>query len=111
MDRFGKPHHAVATGNTATGEFAIHIDGKKCFSRIIAPGATVVVGGNATPLIGNYSGNLEEPFSGVIDEVALYAAALSAEQIAGHWASSANQLSYFSSPVARPSKTTRGALD
>lgn len=91
----GKPHHAVATGDATTGEFAIYLDGKKCFSQILTPGATVQLAGDSTPQIGNFSGNLEEPFSGTLDEVALYAAALPAEQIAEHWAQSRVGECYF----------------
>lgn len=96
----GKPHHAVATGDGTTGKFAIFIDGVERFSQIVSPKLSFNGGDEATPLIGNYSGNLEEPFSGIIDEVALYAAALPAERIAEHWHKVRSGINYFESPDA-----------
>jgi hypothetical protein len=58
-------------------------------------------------LIGNYSGNLDEPFSGVIDEVALYSAALSPAEVRSHWQCARNRRGYFSDPSesnTQPSK-------
>jgi len=91
----GKPHHAVATADGKSGDLAIYLDGVKRFSHTDKRGIWLGGGVASTPLIGNYSGDLTEPFTGVIDEVAVYRQALSAEDIANHWRCASGGDGYF----------------
>jgi hypothetical protein len=89
----GIPHHAVATYDSATGEKAIWIDGQKLFSVDEGAGSLIASGGGANAYIGNVNGG--EPFLGVIDEVAIWNRALSAEEIGLHLSNVASGGNYF----------------
>ncbi len=95
----GVLHQVVATYDSLTGEKSIYIDGEERFSQTLA--GLIASGGGAAAFIGNTNG-LGEPFSGIIDEVALFDAALSPDEIAAHFANVQNGLNYFASPQAVP---------
>ena len=80
----GRPHHVVATFDGFTGTKAIFIDGRLRFAHAYPVGSLILSGGPAPATIGNHNG--AEPFTGVIDEVAIYDFALTAEEIALHHA-------------------------
>jgi hypothetical protein len=87
----------VATYDASSGLKALYFDGKLRFSRQFAVGTNIVSGGTSPVSIGNIYGGWET-FSGVIDEVAIYRRALSAAEIAAHWANVQNRRSYFEVP-------------
>ncbi len=75
----GAWHHVAATYDAATGVKALWVDGTQRFSTTHA--GAIVSGGGATAMIGNTTGG-GEPFSGDIDDFALFRTALSAADIA-----------------------------
>ncbi|MCA9248424.1 MAG: lamin tail domain-containing protein, partial [Planctomycetales bacterium] len=79
----GQPHHLAGVYNASTGEKQIWVDGAIAMSAIASPGVDMVSGGAAAAFIGS-SGGSSEPFSGIVDEVALYDHALAAERIVAH---------------------------
>ena len=89
----GKLRHVVATYDSATGEKAIYVDGWKRFSTHFPPGTLIESGGKVSAGIGGWyiewadkeTTEAEEPFTGVIDEVAVYRSALSDSEIAAHY--------------------------
>ncbi|MFM7034115.1 MAG: LamG-like jellyroll fold domain-containing protein [Planctomycetia bacterium] len=91
----GKPHHVVATYDSFTGRKAIFIDGTKRFEHVYPVGTLVLSGGPSRAEIGNSGGG--EPFTGVVDELAVYDFALTPEEIAAHWRRAAAGESYFDS--------------
>lgn len=93
----GKPHHVLATYDAATGEKAIWVDGVQCYSTFLPPGTLITSGGTATAYIGN-TGGLKEPFTGIIDEVAIYAKALPASEIWHHYQNVLLGQNYFYIP-------------
>lgn len=91
----GRPHHVVATYDSFTGLKAIFIDGVKRFEHAYPVGTLVLSGGPAVAEIGNSRDG--EPFTGVIDEFALYDFALTSDEVAGHWRRVAAGENYFGS--------------
>ncbi len=89
----GEPHHVVATYDSSSGLKAIYIDGTLRFSTNLGASNSITSGGGAGASIGNKPAN--EPFTGVIDEVAFYNAALSASEIANHFANAQAGKNYF----------------
>ena len=79
----GRFHHVAATYDTETGEKAIWVDGEKAWSVMLEAGTAPVTGGGAPAYIGNTLGG-SGPFTGGIDEVAIWNRALTAEEIAKH---------------------------
>ena len=96
----GKPHHVVAAYDSFTGSKAIFIDGVRRFEHVYPVGTLVLCGGPATAEIGNTRGG--EPFTGVIDEVALYDFALTPDEVAGHWRRVAAGGNYYGSESPAP---------
>ena len=92
----GEMHHLVATYDSTTGEKAIYLDGVLLDSVTVTPGTLIASGGGALATIGAHGGG--EPFNGVLDEVAIYSAALSAEQIGSHYERVSTGFTYFSVP-------------
>ncbi len=90
----GAPHHVAATYDSATGVKAIYVDGGLVFSVNLGAGKLMASGGTTVAYIGNMSGRAE-PFTGVIDEVAIWKRALSAAEILGHWDAVQLAKSYF----------------
>jgi hypothetical protein len=80
--RDGRPHHVVATFDSYTGTKSLFIDGTRRFARDYPVGTLILAGGPAAAEIGSHRGH--ENFTGVIDEVALYDFALSADEVAEH---------------------------
>jgi hypothetical protein len=93
----GKPHHVVATYDSFSGRKAIFIDGAKRLEHVYPVGTLVLSGGPVAATIGNHANS--EPFTGVIDEVALYDFALTAEEVAEHHRRAADGENYFGSDV------------
>jgi hypothetical protein len=92
--RDGKPHHVVATYDNDTGEQAIYLDGKKRSGVRLGAGKKAEAGRLAEAHIGNGPRG-DEPFNGVIDELGLWNCALSADEIAAHYANCLAGHSYF----------------
>jgi hypothetical protein len=78
----GRPHHIVATYDSFTGRKAIYIDGRLRFSHNFPVGNLILSGGPSPAVIGNHRNS--EPFTGTIDEVALYDFALTPDEISAH---------------------------
>lgn len=78
----GRPHHIVATFDSFSGRKAIYIDGRRRYSYKFPVGTLILSGGPSPATIGNHGNN--EPFTGIIDEVAFYEFALSPNEIANH---------------------------
>jgi len=100
--RDGKPHHVVASYDAQTGVKSLFIDGRRVAEQRLTAGAPIISGGPTNAFIGNVARG-GEPFLGVIDEVAFYDYALTAEEVAAHHANMRRGERYFFSE-------TRGAL-
>jgi hypothetical protein len=96
----GRPHHVVATYDSFTGRKAIFIDGALRFEHVYPAGTLIVSGGPEPAFIGSHSGH--ENYRGVIDELALYDFALTAEEIAEHHGRARRGETYFGPRPARP---------
>ncbi len=103
----GRMHHVVATYDAASGVKSIWLDGSLIASVNLTPGSLITSGGGATAFIGSHSGSWE-PFTGILDEVALYSQALSARDIAYHFDMVQGGFNYYHIP--EPSAWTLGAL-
>jgi len=90
----GNTHHVVATYDSASGSKIIYIDGIPLFSTTVGAGVDMISGGAAAAVIGNVSYGAE-PFTGILDEVAIYDTALSAPEIGMHWANVQLGQKYF----------------
>ena len=78
-------HHYVGTFDGATGDLSLYIDGELKASRNLGTGLAITSSNN--PLyIGFDAGGPNRYFDGLIDHVAVYDYALSAEQIRSHFA-------------------------
>lgn len=91
----GRPHHVVATYDSFTGKKAIYIDGRLCFEHTYPIGSLVLSGGAKKAMIGNITDFPGESFHGIIDEVALYDFALTADEITRHHRNASAGISYF----------------
>jgi ferric-dicitrate binding protein FerR (iron transport regulator) len=96
----GRPHHVVATFDSFTGRKAIFIDGTLRFEHAYPEGTLIVSGGPEPAFIGSMTGR--ENFHGVIDELALYDFALTADEIAEHHGRARRGETYFGPRPARP---------
>ncbi|MEZ6044579.1 MAG: LamG domain-containing protein [Planctomycetaceae bacterium] len=97
----GKPHHLVATYQTSTGMKQIFIDGRLVESYAYPAGTRPLTGGPGEVVLGNLKpphtgGN--EPFDGILDEIAFYNFALPAAEIDAHHEQVMRRLGYFESP-------------
>jgi hypothetical protein len=80
----GRMHHIAATFDGASGRMIIYVDGALRASDSI--GSSVLLSdGEAAALEGQIDPLVEDPFSGTLDEVAIYRVAISADEIARHW--------------------------
>ena len=95
--RDGAFHHIAASYQASNGRKSIYIDGQRVFSTDLGPGETISSGGSATAYIGNMSGR-REPFTGTIDEVAIWDRALSEDELASHFRLAAAGENYFVEP-------------
>ncbi len=96
----GRPHHVVATFDSFTGRKAIFIDGTLRFEHAYPEGTLIVSGGPEPAFIGSMTGR--ENFHGVIDELALYDFALTADEIAEHHTRARRGETYFGPRPTRP---------
>jgi hypothetical protein len=80
----GAHHLAVVRESTALDGLKLYVDGQLVGMGI--DDQTLTITGD--PIIGKNTGNNETPFQGVIDEVAVYGAALTQPQIQAHIAAS-----------------------
>ena len=104
----GRPHHVVATYDSFTGRKAIFIDGALRFEHVYPEGTLIVSGGPEPAFIGSHSGH--ENFHGVIDELALYDFALTADEIAEHHGRARRGETYFGPRPARPNSARWQAI-
>ena len=79
----GRPHHVCATYDSFTGRKAVFIDGRLRFSYRYPVGTMILSGGPVAATIGNH-GHCE-PFTGTIDELAVYDFALTPDEVTAHW--------------------------
>lgn len=96
----GKPHHVVATYDSFTGRKAIFIDGIKRFEHVYPVGTMILSGGPVAATIGNHG--IAEPFTGTIDELALYDFALTPDEVTEHWRQVMDGKNYFGSETPGP---------
>lgn len=89
----GNTHHVVATYDSVSGLKAIYIDGTLRFSTNLGGGNLVTSGGGGAAFIGSRTAT--EPFTGTIDEVAFYNAALSTGAISSHYNNTVAGRGYF----------------
>lgn len=80
----GTPHHVVATYDSFTGRKAIFVDGRLRYAHDYPVGTMILSGGPVPATIGNHGSH--EPFTGTIDELALYDFALTPQEVAEHHA-------------------------
>jgi hypothetical protein len=104
----GRPHHIVATFDSFTGRKAIFIDGMLRFEHVYPEGTLIVSGGPEPAFIGSHIGN--ENFHGVIDELALYDFALTADEIAEHHERARRGETYFGPRPTRPTSARWQAI-
>jgi hypothetical protein len=102
----GHVHHVAATYDVRTGEKAIYLDGVKRYAYQYPPGTPLRTGGDRPAAIGNFADHPWEPFCGVLDEVAVYNAALSPQDIAEHHRRAQQGCHYFAPKV--PAGPARG---
>ena len=93
----GEAHHIVAAYDSDSGFKGIYIDGALAYSTTVGAGVDMVSGGGAAAIIGNYTSG-GEPFSGIIDEVAIYDTALHPSEIAWHYMNAQRGVNYFQIP-------------
>ncbi|MEX2185546.1 MAG: LamG domain-containing protein [Pirellulales bacterium] len=103
----GAAHHLVATYDAASGEKAIYVDGRRRFSYRYPAGSPLATGGPRAAAIGNAAALPWEPFHGTMDEVAVYNAALSADEIAAHWSRVRQGKAYFEKMAETPGNVAR----
>lgn len=103
----GRPHHVVATYDSHTGKKGLYIDGQLAFSTRFPPGTLIVSGGTAPAVIGNLPAGIE-PFHGVIDEVAYYDFALTADEVAQHYQHMVAGKNYFGLPPGDATSIVEG---
>jgi hypothetical protein len=76
----GDWYHVVATYDSATGVKRLAINGNFVFAANYAPGSLIASGGSAPALTS------VDPYTGGVDELAFYGRALSASEVASHYA-------------------------
>jgi hypothetical protein len=91
----GRPHHVVATYDSFTGRKAIFIDGRPRFAHDYPVGTMILSGGPVAAAIGNLGDH--EPFTGTIDELAVYDFAVTPQEVEQHHAHILAGRSYFGS--------------
>jgi hypothetical protein len=92
-------HHVVATYDKASGIKAIYWDGTLVYSVSFAAGSVIDTSGSANQFtIGNSTANNTESFNGSLDEIVFYDQALSAAEVADHFANAQQGFGYFSAP-------------
>ncbi|MCL5097357.1 MAG: lamin tail domain-containing protein, partial [Candidatus Omnitrophica bacterium] len=89
----GAAHHVAATYDNATGLQAIYLDGVKVCSTNLS--GAVDASGKTLAVIGNSAVNGNEPFNGVVDELALWNRPLAPAEINDHFLAFKAGRSYF----------------
>ena len=105
----GAMHHVVATYDAASGEKTIYLDGVKRYSHRYPPGSALDTQGDRPAVIGNLADHPWEAFHGVLDEVAIYNAALAPDEIAEHHRRVQQGRSYFAPSATSEEKSLRNA--
>jgi len=99
----GRAHHVVAAYDSFSGRKAIFVDGRKRFEHAYPVGTLILSGGPAPATIGNHGHHRgAEPFTGVIDEVAVYDFGLTAAEVAAHHAHVAEGKTFFGTAPPAP---------
>ena len=99
----GRAHHVVAAYDSFSGRKAIFVDGRKRFEHAYPVGTLILSGGPAPATIGNHGHRRgAEPFTGVIDEVAVYDFGLTAAEVAAHHAHVAQGKTFFGTAPPAP---------
>ncbi|MAT15386.1 MAG: hypothetical protein CMJ46_08965 [Planctomyces sp.] len=83
----GETHHVAATYRTSSGLKEIYIDGKQVACHQYPPGTRPLTGGPGEVVIGNIAPpgeGADEPFHGILDDVAFYDFALTNLEIERH---------------------------
>ena len=98
----GGTHQVAATYDRTTGVKGIYIDGTLRFSATFS--GAISSGGSAAAIIGNASAPGPDPFNGTLDEVAFWSRALTASEVASHFAAAQLGQGYFTnaSPTSWP---------
>lgn len=89
----GKVWHLVAIYDSFRGRKSLWLNGKEVFGCDYPVGTMILSGGPHEAVIGNHR-NIE-PFTGIIDEMALYSFALKKEEIEKHFYNVSRGLPYF----------------
>ncbi|MEM7230668.1 MAG: lamin tail domain-containing protein [Planctomycetota bacterium] len=106
----GEAHHIAASYDAASGRKSIYVDGVLAMQVELEPGATILSGGNATAYIGNMAGR-RHPFTGTMDELAIWNRALAPEEIAQHVVNVRAGRTYFDDgPVDGPAPELASAI-
>jgi hypothetical protein len=104
----GTVHHLAATYDAATGVRAMYIDGVLVGMFDGPDNVQITSGGAAPAFIGSTNGG--EPFPGILDEVAVWNRALSADEIQFHFANTLVGNNYFVPEPGTMSLTALGLL-
>jgi hypothetical protein len=89
----GQTHYLAAVYDSATEFKGIYVDGTLRFGKTYSPATLISSGGSAVAQIGNVGSF--EPYTRILDEVAFYDSALTADQIAAHYANVQAGHDYF----------------
>lgn len=105
----GSVHHMVATYDSVTGLKSIFIDGELIGQVFVGAGQLIASGGGANAFIGSNGGG-SEPWTGLIDEFAIYRSALTADEIRYHFEATRRGLTFFDTIVPEPTTLSLLAL-
>jgi hypothetical protein len=98
----GETHHVAATYDAISGLQSLYLDGELIGQVDRGDNLNMVSGGAADAFIGS-SGGGGEFFPGIIDEFAIYGAALTPDEIAAHFANVQAGNNFFAAAVPEPS--------
>jgi hypothetical protein len=91
----GQAHYVAATFDGVSDEMAIYVDGVKQMNRSLGQSMSLASGKDLPTPATEAARKSDDPFCGVLDEIAIYRAALSAEEVARHWQNVSHGHSYF----------------
>lgn len=91
----GKPHHIVATYDCRTGAKRLYLDGRVVAEHAYTPGTRILSGGPGKAAAGNHPTQFDEPFTGILDEMAVYDIPLSPFVVGEHWKRAKAGRAYF----------------
>jgi hypothetical protein len=104
----GETHHLVATFDGATGVKSVFLDGQLIGSVDLGDDLQLLSGGAAEAFIGATGG--QEPFTGLLDEVAIYNTALTQSEIAMHIQNVLSGAPNYFNAVPEPTSVTLLAI-